>query len=253
MHLDLHYVDPRLVALYDLENQRGEDTDFYLALAAELDAKTIVDLGCGTGLLTRELAEVAGRTVIGIDPASEMLAYAQRQPGAENVDWVNGIASDLQPTLGPVEADLALMSGNVAQVFLDDDEWLETLKALHDTLRPGGTLAFESRNPLARSWEGWNRETTFFRIERQKEPDGPVETWLEVVDVRPETVSFRGYNRFVNSGEIIPVDSTLRFRTRDEISASLTAAGFSISAIYGDWHQNDFEEKNQMMLFIAKA
>lgn len=66
--LDLHYVDPRLVALYDLENQRGADTDFYLNLAAELDACRILDLGCGTGLLTHELA-TTGRKVTGIDPA----------------------------------------------------------------------------------------------------------------------------------------------------------------------------------------
>lgn len=28
MKLDLHYVDPRLVALYDIENPCGADTDF---------------------------------------------------------------------------------------------------------------------------------------------------------------------------------------------------------------------------------
>lgn len=39
MPLAGHYVDPRLVALYDLENQRGADTDFYLGLARELRAE----------------------------------------------------------------------------------------------------------------------------------------------------------------------------------------------------------------------
>ena len=56
MKLDLHYVDPRLVELYDSTNPRGADTDFYIQLAADLNAQTILDLGCGTGLLTRELA-----------------------------------------------------------------------------------------------------------------------------------------------------------------------------------------------------
>jgi hypothetical protein len=44
MKLDAHYVDPRLVALYDRDNPRGVDTDFYLALASELNAQHIVDL-----------------------------------------------------------------------------------------------------------------------------------------------------------------------------------------------------------------
>ncbi|MEZ4673141.1 MAG: class I SAM-dependent methyltransferase [Caldilineaceae bacterium] len=78
MKLDLHYVDPRLVALYDSANPWGADSDFYLQLADELGAETIVDLGCGTGLLTTALA-VGARTVIGIDPAPAMLAIAQQR------------------------------------------------------------------------------------------------------------------------------------------------------------------------------
>src|SRR5215831_18291735 len=95
MKLDLHYVDPRLVELYDHDNPRETDTDFYLRLAAELGARRIVDLGCGTGLLTRELATVDGREVIGVDPAPAMLAVARRQPGAGRVRWIEGDASAL--------------------------------------------------------------------------------------------------------------------------------------------------------------
>ncbi len=82
MKLDLHYVDPRLVELYDRDNPRGVDTDFYLALAADLNAHRIIDLGCGTGLLTCELA-IEGRQIIGIDPSAAMLAVARKKPGAE--------------------------------------------------------------------------------------------------------------------------------------------------------------------------
>src|SRR5262245_25854865 len=101
--LDDHYTDPRLVELYDLENTGRDDTDFYLALATELNTQHILDLGCGTGVLTRELA-TESRKVIGIDPSPTMLAYARRQAGAERVEWIEGDSS----ALPKAEADLLL-------------------------------------------------------------------------------------------------------------------------------------------------
>ena len=44
--------DPRIVDLYDLDNPDGPDHDFYRALADSRDARSILDLGCGTGILT---------------------------------------------------------------------------------------------------------------------------------------------------------------------------------------------------------
>ena len=64
MHLDLHYVNPRLVSLYDSDNPRGGDTDFYLSLADKLGVRKIVDLACGTKLMARQLA-IADRDKIG--------------------------------------------------------------------------------------------------------------------------------------------------------------------------------------------
>src|ERR1043165_5979077 len=183
MKLDLHYVDPRLVELYDLANPRGSDTDFYIQLAADLQAHTIVDLGCGTGLLTRELA-VGDRRVIGVDPSPAMLAVARRHPGAERVQWIEGDSS----AIGKPKADLVIMTGNVAQVFLSDQEWITTLNFIHTALRSGGHLAFESRNPNARAWEQWNRDATY-RVSNS--PFGPVEEWLEVVEEENDRVRLK--------------------------------------------------------------
>ncbi len=166
--LDLHYVDPRLVELYDRDNPRGADTDFYLGLAADLDARRILDLGCGTGVLTREFAAVDDRHVIGVDPAPAMLVVACRPPGAERVQWVEGDAS----AIGTPEADLVVMTGNVAQVFLDDAEWAATLRAIHAALCPGGHLAFESRNPDDCAWERWTRDATYEQIDSAHWADG---------------------------------------------------------------------------------
>jgi SAM-dependent methyltransferase len=244
IHLDQHYIDPRLVELYDIENTRGADTDFYVHLAADLGARTILDLGCGTGLLTRELA-VDGRQVIGVDPAAAMLAYARRQPGADRVQWVEGDAS----ALGTPAADLAIMTGNVAQVFLDDTEWATTLRAIHTALRSGGHLAFESRNPDDRAWERWNREATY---ERFDSPHGPMECWLELVSVGNGRVRFEGHNIFTATGEVVVASSELRFRSLAELIDSLANAGFTVENMYGDWDRGPVASTSRVMVVVAR-
>jgi SAM-dependent methyltransferase len=243
MKLDQHYVDPRLVELYDIENARGPDTDFYVRLAADLDARTILDLGCGTGLLTRELA-VDGRRVIGIDPAPAMLAVAHRRPGADRVQWVEGDSG----ALGKPEADLAIMTGNVAQVFLDDAEWAATLRDIHAALRPGGYLAFESRNPEDRAWERWNHQATYERIDS---PFGPMECWLQLVSVGAGRVRFEGHNVFTATGEVVIASSELRFRSLAELTDSLVSSGFTLEHVYGDWDCSQFASHSRVMVFIA--
>jgi SAM-dependent methyltransferase len=244
MKLDLHYVDPRLVELYDQANPRGADTDFYLQLAADLHAHTIVDLGCGTGLLTRELA-LADRRVIGVDPAPAMLAVARRQPGAERVQWIEGDCN----ALGAPQADLAIMTGNVAQVFLEDWDWASALRAIHAALRPGGWLAFESRNPQARAWEQWNRESTYAINDS---PFGPIEEWLEVVSADESRVRMQGHNLFRATGEVVVVDSELRFRKLDEIIGDLTQAGFVLEHVFGGWMREPFAPTSRMMIIVAR-
>lgn len=242
--LDLHYVDPRLVDLYDIENPHGVDFDFFIRLAADLKARHILDLGCGTGLLTRQLA-VNGRKVIGVDPAPAMLAYARRQPGAERVQWIEGDSS----ALGTPEADLVIMTSNVAQVFLEDAEWAATLDHIYAALRSGGHLAFESRNPDDRGWEKWNPETTFARLDT---PHGPVESWLEVVKAGNGRVHFKGHNVFKNTGEDLVAQSELRFRSYTELTTSLNNAGFTVEQLYGDWERGPFVSTSRIMVFVAR-
>lgn len=242
--LDLHYADPRLVELYDLENTRGADTDFYVRLAAELGSRRILDLGCGTGLLTRELA-TEGRQVTGVDPAPAMLAFARRQPGAERVQWIEGDSS----ALGTPEADLVIMTGNVAQVFLDDAEWAATLRNIYTALRPGGHLAFESRNPDDRAWERWNRAATYAQFDS---PNGPMESRLDLVSVGNGRVRFEGRNVFNATGEVLVVSSELRFRNRAELADSLINSGFSVEHVYGDWQRGPLVSTSRIMVFLAR-
>jgi ubiquinone/menaquinone biosynthesis C-methylase UbiE len=239
------YTDPRLVALYDTLNPAAADTAFYLALAAGKDR--VVDLGCGTGLLACELA-AQGARVIGIDPAAAMLQVARTRSHAERVDWIEGDARALA-LLPP--ADTVLMTGHVAQLFIDDSALLETLKAARYALRTGGQLAFESRNPAARAWDAWTPARSRRHI--AVEGIGEVEVWLDDASENSQSVvRFTTHYKFRVSGNELVSESTLRFRSQNELAALLNQAGFGHLDWFGDWDRAAVMVDSRELIVIAQ-
>ena len=235
--------DWRLVDLYDGDNPDGPDHDFYRALADEVGAHSVVDLGCGTGILTVTLAS-AGRTVVGVDPSASMLAYAQRRAGASAVDWCLGDSRTIPS--GPI--DFAVMTGNVVQHITETD-WLRTLRDLRTALREGGTLAFESRNPATRSWRSWASEERSMR----KTAHGTLIEWSEAEEIAPGAVKLVSHNLFTESNETVTSTLVLYFRDRSDLEHQLNAAGFEVEAVYGDWERGPITDASAVMVFVATA
>lgn len=222
---DALFSHPRLAEIYDrLDDPNRPDLQPYLAMAEEFRTRSVLDVGCGTGVLACRLA-AQGRDVTGVDPAGASLAVARRRPFADRVRWIEGTADNL--TL--LSVGLAVMTGNVAQVFVTDQEWLTTLRAVRRALVPGGRFVFESRDPGRRAWTGWTRERTFRTI---AVPDvGPIDTWVDLTDVTLPTVSFRHTFVFRGDGTTIASTSTLRFRSRDELAASVEEEGLIVDEV----------------------
>ena len=219
---DALYDDPRLAVLYDVFDDDRSDLDLYAGIVSELGARRVLDLGCGTGTLALRLA-AAGLEVVGVDPALASLDVARSKPGAERVTWRHGDAS----FLAGVTVDLATMTGNAVQAVLGDD-WPATLTGVRSALLPGGHVVFESRVPARRAWEGWTPEHT--RRTRDVPSIGPVETWVELVDVAEPLVSFRHTYVFPDGTRLVS-DSTLAFRALDQLTADAEAAGYDVVAV----------------------
>ncbi len=239
------FVEPRLVAIYDSTNSYEPNTqpDFYSSLARQLGARRVIDLGCGTGLVTLPLV-ATGREVSGFDPSPLMLEVARGKPGADRVEWVEGGAE----RLGAPDADLVVMSGHVAQFFLTDESWRDALGQVSKALRIGGCLAFESRNPDARPWDRWKPS----RHRTVVDPiHGPIECWTEADDPQDEVVSTVVHRRLRRTGEDLRSPVALRFRGRDELETSLRAAGFSVDSVFGNWDRRPVAPDEPELIFIA--
>jgi len=217
---DLLFEDPRLAGLYDGLHPDRSDLAVYLAIVEELDARSVLDVGCGTGTFACLAAE-RGLEAIGVDPAAASLDVARAKPGAHRVCWVHGDATGLPP----LEVDVAIMTGNVAQVFLTDEAWTATLAGVRGALRPDGHLVFETRNLADEAWRGWNRRDSESSTEIPG--IGRVTSWVDVTMVEEDRVSFR-WTYTLADGAVLTSDSTLRFRSRGEVERSLLHAGFFV-------------------------
>lgn len=237
------YGDPDLVALYDADNPDGADHDYYRALAKSIDARKIIDLGCGTGLLTRTLV-APGRSVTGIDPSRTMLGWARRQPGAERVTWIEGDATVIEPT---GDADLAISTGN-AIMHLDDEALEAALHRISQALRSGGLISFESRNPAARQWKEWTREATYGQRDTHL---GRLTEWIEVTDVTGERVTFDAHN-VMPDGEDRVSTTALYFRDAQRFRGALFAAGFERVEIDGGWQGEEVTSASRLLVVRAR-
>jgi SAM-dependent methyltransferase len=221
---DAIFDDPRLARVYDALEGARTDLDVYVDVVNEFGARSVLDVGCGTGTFACMLAR-RGIHVTAVDPARASLDIARAKPDADAVNWLRGDAT----TLPPLTVDAAFMTANVAQVFLTDDDWAETLRGIRDALRPGGLLVFETRDPDRRAWEQWTPELT--RTVVDVPVVGMVESWEEVTAVDGPLVTFRSMTAFRRNGVVLESTSTLRFRDRSEIEESLAREGYDSTEI----------------------
>jgi Methyltransferase domain len=147
--VDPIFAEPRLAEVYDPLDPDRSDLDAYLAMVDEFGARSVLDIGCGTGTLACLLAR-RGLTVTAVDPAEASLAVARTKPGAEWVRWVRGDATDLPP----LQVELVTMTANVAQVFLTDAEWDSTCGL--PTRRFARVGVWSSRPVIRQRGRGWS-------------------------------------------------------------------------------------------------
>ncbi|WP_343067883.1 methyltransferase domain-containing protein [Sulfitobacter aestuariivivens] len=114
-----------------------------------LPGETILDLGCGNGLLTLDLARAVGPQgrVIGVDPSADMLNVARKRlEGFDNIALEEGLADALP--LADAQIDRAVS----VQVFEYIDDRIGALTEIRRVLKPGGVAVVADMNFDMFSW-----------------------------------------------------------------------------------------------------
>jgi SAM-dependent methyltransferase len=223
---DRLFEDPELVKFYDAENGWADDTRYCLGLAKQ--AESVLDLGCGTGLLAAALG--GGREVWGVDPAGAMLDVARKRPGGSALTWVEADGRSVR--LGR-RFDLVVMTGHAFQCLLTDADQRALCKTIAAHLAPGGTFIFDSRNPARQEWREWVPGLSGRVLH---DPDlGRITAWNDVsMDWATHIVTYETIYRSDN-GDIQKATSRIRFATHDDIAARIAEAGLKVERWLGDW------------------
>jgi ubiquinone/menaquinone biosynthesis C-methylase UbiE len=127
---------------------RERSTIHRVAIPALLElcrpAGRVLDLACGQGVLARELAQIAGFSVVGVNLSSELLRIADGEEAQQplGINYVQEDARSLS-SLGDDSFD-----GVACSLALTDfDELDPVLGAVRRVLKPGGWLAIATLHP----------------------------------------------------------------------------------------------------------
>lgn len=154
----------RAAATYDqaAHLQRATGEELLQRLPHQLSDDWVMDLGCGTGVFTEQLAQrYPGATVVGIDLAEGMIAHARRHH-PEAGSWLCGDAE----AMPCADNRLGLVFSNFAL------QWCQDLPRLmaeqYRVLCPGGSLVFSTVGPdsLGELRQAWLAVDSYVHVNR---------------------------------------------------------------------------------------
>ena len=243
-----HYNQPELADLYDDENVWDASSDFYLDLARRLGAKTLLDIGCGTGTVTRGIVAATGCSAVGADPAAPMLDVARRNTKGEAVEWIEADARRMR--LGRT-FDLIIMTGHAFQGLATEADQAALLATFAAHLNPDGRFAFDTRNPAAREWLEW--APALSRRVVDTKAFGAVEMWDEPeMDEATQILDITSHYRFLSSGKHLRSDFRLRFSTQEELTSAFHRAGLTAESWFGDWDRKSFAADDREIIVVGR-
>jgi SAM-dependent methyltransferase len=226
MDKERQYHDPELAQFYDWDCPWTPDFDFFASLVT--GARSVLDLGCGTGIFTARLA-ARGADAVGVDPAAAMLDIARARAGGDKVVWVEADARGLD--LGRRFAAV-VMTGHAFQTLPSRADRAAVLATIALHLEPGGRFFFDSRNPEARAWESWTPDKT--RVVRPHPEFGTVERWYDArLEATGEIVGLEMHYH-TPDGRTYSATSRLAFPRFQDLSDLIADAGLWVDRWYGD-------------------
>jgi len=206
----------------------------------------VLDLGCGTGVLTRMLSK-KGYDMIGVDNSGEMLSIAM-----ENADEDSSILYLMQDMrefelYGTVRAVVSVCDS--VNYLLEDEDVIQCFKLVNNYLDPGGILFFDFNTiykyetVIGDTTIAENREECSFIWENYYNPEDHINEYDLTIFTKLEDEEL--YSRSIET-------HLQRGYTLEEMKSFVEAAGLEfIKAVDADSHE-EVTDTSERIYIVAK-
>jgi SAM-dependent methyltransferase len=225
-------------------DRTGAEVDRALAMLGAKGGERVLDMACGTGRHSHELAR-RGFDVVGVDISPELLAIAEADAEAESLS-ASFLAADLRELDFEDEFDFVLnLNDGAIGYFETEEENHRTFEVIAAALRSGGGNLLQLPNVL------------------YAENHLPQVTWIagegmvELIDHRwePRTRYLEGSTMPILVGEVFQGVSPIPFRQRlysvEELTEIYESVGMSLANIFRGSGKPRPPKDSQFEVFIA--
>ena len=205
----------------------------------------VLDLGCGTGKLTRLMAK-AGYDMTGVDGSAEMLQIALSQTGEEEILYLLQEMQELDLD-GCVRA--VYSACDCINYVLDEEELQEAFARVYEHLETGGVFLFDMNTDykytqlLERHTFAESREDGSFIWENYYDRRGAVSTSMILRFLYRNRMDM--YRRFSETHYQRDYDL-------QQIKIMLEKAGFVCEAIYDDYSEETVHAESERAVFTGR-
>ncbi len=241
MYNDFAYIYDKLIN--DVDYKEWADYYFKIFQRYGLDPKLGLDLGCGTGNLTVELAN-RGIEMTGVDLSEDMLMVAREKSDGLDILYLNQDMTEFE-LYGTV--DFIISSLDCINYITDKRDLLKVMKLANNYLGPGGLFIFDINTRY--KLENVIGDNTFIL-----EDDDCFCSWQNEYDKRRKLSDF--YLTFFckNGEEYTRFDEHHNERAYDidEIKAIIESSGMRLLKVYHDRSFENPKKNSERVFFVAQ-
>lgn len=214
--------------------------------ASGIAGKRIIDIGCGTGLLSVKLAKMGG-FVTGVDISPDMISIAKQRAEALSLP-ITFAEQPMQQLEGFEGFDVAVIAIDSLNYVIEHEEVMATLAKIYQALSVGGVLLFDVHSTYKTDEIFMESPFTFDNgriayIWETEEGDEPHSVYSELAFFVRNIDGL--YQRFDE------VHYQRTFSVHDYVEM-LETIGFSIERIFADWEDEPPHEESERVFFQVR-